>query len=128
LFRTLSQINVNERNVKQEENKKTFNFSYLEICAAKANSRVSRLFTAARYNGPMIDWKHRDLQKSQTNYTEIELLTIKEVAAMLKASVSLVRRLQQGRHIAFIKVGGSIRFHKQDILEYLRQRTVDKIT
>jgi excisionase family DNA binding protein len=75
----------------------------------------------------MIDWKHPSLQKSQRTYTEIELLTIKEVAALLRVSVTLVRRLQQGRHIAFIKVGGSIRFHKQDILEYLQQRTVGKI-
>jgi excisionase family DNA binding protein len=74
-----------------------------------------------------IDWKHPGLQNSKHIYTEIDLLTIKEVAAMLKTSVSLVRRLQQGRHIAFIKVGGSIRFHEQDIIEYLRQRTIDKI-
>jgi excisionase family DNA binding protein len=73
----------------------------------------------------MIDWKHRDIQNSKHIYTEIELLTIKEVAAMLKISVSLVRRLQQRRQIPFLKVGGSIRFHKQDILEYLRQRTID---
>jgi excisionase family DNA binding protein len=75
----------------------------------------------------MIDWKHRDVQKSQRIYTEIELLTIKEVAALLRVSVTLVRRLQQGRQMPFIKVGGSIRFHKQDILAYLQQRTVGKI-
>jgi excisionase family DNA binding protein len=74
-----------------------------------------------------IDWKHPGVQKNQHIYTDIELLTIKEVAVMLKTSVSLVRRLQQGRQIPFLKVGGSIRFHKQDILEYLRQRTIDKI-
>jgi excisionase family DNA binding protein len=75
----------------------------------------------------MIDWQHPSSQKSQRTYTEIELLTIKEVAALLRVSVTLVRRLQQRRQIPFIKVGGSIRFQKQDILEYLQQRTVGKI-
>jgi excisionase family DNA binding protein len=57
----------------------------------------------------------------------IELLTIPEVAKVLKISESGVRRLQQARHLPFIKVGGSIRFYKEDIMSYLEQRRVDSI-
>ncbi len=58
---------------------------------------------------------------------EIELLTIKEVAGLLKISAMTVRRLQQGRHIPFIKVGGAIRFAKSDIIEYLKRARVEAI-
>ncbi|MDO8514136.1 MAG: helix-turn-helix domain-containing protein [bacterium] len=57
----------------------------------------------------------------------IELLTIKEVAELLKISQMSVRRLQQGRHLPFIKVGGSIRFAKSDIVEYLKKQRIDSI-
>jgi excisionase family DNA binding protein len=57
----------------------------------------------------------------------IELLTIKDVAELLKVSQSSVRRLQQGRHLPFIKVGGSIRFAKDDILEYLKKGRVEAL-
>src|SRR5213080_651834 len=57
----------------------------------------------------------------------IELLTIPEVAKVLKISESGVRRLQQARHLPFIKVGGSIRFYKEDIMSFLEQRRVDSI-
>jgi len=58
----------------------------------------------------------------------IELLTIKDVAELLKVSQSSVRRLQQGRHLPFIKVGGSIRFAKTDIFEYLKKGRVEAIS
>lgn len=60
---------------------------------------------------------------------DVELLTTTEVAELLRISTSSVRRLQQRRRIPFLKVGGSIRFAKHDIISYLaRQRTetVDK--
>jgi excisionase family DNA binding protein len=57
----------------------------------------------------------------------MELFTIKEVASLLKISVSSVRRLQQGRHIPFIKVGGSVRFSKIDIDGYLEKVKVKSI-
>ena len=56
----------------------------------------------------------------------IELLTIKDVAVLLKVSQVSVRRLQ-GRHLSFIKVGGSIRFAKKDIVEYLKKARVESI-
>lgn len=61
------------------------------------------------------------------NEVEVELLTIKEAAALLKISVSSVRRLQQERYIPFIKVGGSVRFYRNDIMDYLQKRRVDAL-
>ncbi len=57
----------------------------------------------------------------------IELLTISEAAEFLRISVSGMRRLQQGRHIPFFKVGGGIRFAKGDLLSYLAQQRVESI-
>jgi len=61
------------------------------------------------------------------DHSTIELLTIKDVAELLKVSQSSVRRLQQGRHLPFIKVGGSIRFAKSDVAEYLEKERVESI-
>jgi len=55
----------------------------------------------------------------------IELLTITEVAELLKISATGVRRLQQARRLPFIKVGGSIRFFKRDIIVYLEKQRVE---
>jgi excisionase family DNA binding protein len=57
----------------------------------------------------------------------IELLTIAEVAKLLRISASGVRRLQQRRLIPFVKIGGSVRFTKDDILSYLLKRRVEAI-
>jgi len=73
------------------------------------------------YNVPMQRTEH----KSEVD--QLTLLTISEVAELLKVSKSSVRRPQQGRHIPFIKVGGSIRFSKSDILEYLKKERVGAI-
>ena len=62
----------------------------------------------------------------EQNFT-IELLTIKDVAELLKVSQTSVRRLQQGRHLPFIKIGGSIRFAKCDIAEYLEKMRIEPI-
>lgn len=58
----------------------------------------------------------------------IELYTIPEVAEILKISKAGVRRLQQGRHIPFHKVGGSIRFAKEDLVSYLAENRVETIS
>jgi excisionase family DNA binding protein len=60
------------------------------------------------------------------NYAS-ELLTIPEVAALLKISVPTVRRLQQRRQIPFVKVGGCVRFVRTDIAAYLDKRRVGAI-
>jgi excisionase family DNA binding protein len=57
-------------------------------------------------------------------YSEIQLLTVKEVAKLLQLSIAGVRDLQARRHLPFIKVGGAVRFEKRDILEYLKRRKV----
>jgi excisionase family DNA binding protein len=59
--------------------------------------------------------------------TTVELLTIPEVAAMLKVSKTSVRRLQQDRLVPFLKVGRSVRFAKSDILSYLAKHRVEAI-
>jgi len=57
----------------------------------------------------------------------IEVLTVAEVAKLLKISVSGVRRLQQGRQIPFIKIGGSIRFLKSDVVCLVNKSRVEAI-
>ena len=57
----------------------------------------------------------------------IALLTIAEVAELLRISEPGVRRLQQRRAIPFIKVGGSVRFSKQDVASYLERHRVGSI-
>ncbi len=62
-----------------------------------------------------------------TDSPAIELLTIAEMAEILKVSIASVRRLQQGRHIPFHKVGGSVRYAREDIVSYLAQHRVEAI-
>jgi len=66
-------------------------------------------------------------QEWVSDTSPIELLTIMEVTELLKVSVSAVRRLQGARRIPFIKVGGSVRFLKSDILEYVRKNRIEAI-
>jgi excisionase family DNA binding protein len=56
-----------------------------------------------------------------------ELLTIPQVAELLKVSVATVRRLQQRRRIAFHKVSGCVRFKRSDVTSYLDTRRVSAI-
>jgi excisionase family DNA binding protein len=55
------------------------------------------------------------------------LLTVPEVAGLLKISVPTLRRLQQQRRIPFIKVGGRIRFSRSDVAAYLGRQRVQSI-
>lgn len=66
-------------------------------------------------------------KESTDSSPAIELLNTAEVAETLKISVASVRRLQQGRHIPFIKVGGSVRFSKSDLVSYLEKQRVEAI-
>lgn len=56
-----------------------------------------------------------------------ELLTIQEVARLLRISVAGVRRLQSARHLPFLKIGGSVRFDKSDVVAYLAGQRVEAI-
>jgi excisionase family DNA binding protein len=57
----------------------------------------------------------------------IDLLTIREAANLLRLSVSGVRRLQRQRRIPFIKLGGSIRFDRRDLVNFLNMKRVRAI-
>ena len=56
-----------------------------------------------------------------------QLLTPDELAGFLKISKAGVYRLMQKRKIAFHKVGGSLRFDKNDVMSYLEQNRVESI-
>jgi excisionase family DNA binding protein len=64
---------------------------------------------------------------SANSNSTIELLTIAEVAKLLTISVSGVRRLQQARCLPFVKIGGSVRFCKSDIVSYLQNSRVEAV-
>jgi excisionase family DNA binding protein len=55
------------------------------------------------------------------------LLTISDVAELLKVSVWTVRKLQRQRKIPFVKVGGSIRFERSDLAAYRKSQRVGAI-
>jgi len=57
----------------------------------------------------------------------IELLTPDELTSVLKISKTGVYRLIAQRKIRFYKVGGSIRFDKNDVASYLQQNRVELI-
>lgn len=82
----------------------------------RANGRLGKPVGSAEV-APFFDKQPNEPQSN------IELLNVPEAAQFLTISVSSVRRLQEGRHIPFFKVGGSIRFAKEDLVSYLaRQR------
>lgn len=56
-----------------------------------------------------------------------ELLTVADVARLLKISVSSVRRLQRRRQLPFVKVGGHVRYTRSDVAEYLTRQRVEAI-
>ena len=55
------------------------------------------------------------------------LLTLDEVAALLRVSKTSIYRLVERRQLPFCRVGRSLRFTPEDIDEYLRARRVDSI-
>jgi len=65
---------------------------------------------------------------SVDSYPTLELLTLNEVAELFKISVPSVRRLQQQRCIPFIKIGGSVRFAKSDLVSYVERERVESIS
>jgi excisionase family DNA binding protein len=64
---------------------------------------------------------------STTSLLPTELLTVAEVAEFLKISKVGVRRLQYGRLIPFHKIGGSVRFSKDDVAAYLAKQRVEAV-
>lgn len=58
--------------------------------------------------------------------TTDNLLTPKDLALMFKVSIASIYRLIESRKIPFYKVGGSLRFSKDDISKYLREARVEQ--
>lgn len=56
-----------------------------------------------------------------------ELLTLLEVAELLKTSIPTVRRLQQKRLLPFFKIGGAIRFSRDDLAAYIEECRVEAV-
>lgn len=59
--------------------------------------------------------------------TTDNLISPKELAKYLKISQATIYRLIERRKITFLKIGGSLRFSKSDIEEYLRDSRVEPI-
>ena len=57
----------------------------------------------------------------------VKLLTVSETARLLTVSVPTVRRLQQRRIIPFVKIGGSVRFDKSDLVSYIERNRIEPI-
>lgn len=88
-----------------------------------ARSTMVKLHSSSVATDPVLLFDKVPSNSSPT----IELLTTAEVAEFLKISATTVRRLQQGRHIPFLKVGGSVRFSKEDIASYLEKNRVEAL-
>jgi excisionase family DNA binding protein len=57
-----------------------------------------------------------------------ELLTVSELALVLKVEVRFVRRLVAERRIPFVKVGKYVRFCRQDVTDFITSGRVEPIT
>src|ERR1700722_6166161 len=51
------------------------------------------------------------------------VLTVEQVADLLQVPASVVGRLRSQRKIAFVKVGGKLRFRLEDVQGYLKKPT-----
>jgi excisionase family DNA binding protein len=57
-----------------------------------------------------------------------ELMTSKEVAALLRKTERFVRRLVSERRIAYIKVGRAVRFEPAAVADYIESNRVVPMT
>ena len=57
-----------------------------------------------------------------------ELLTVTELALVLKVEVRFVRRLVGERRIRFTKVGKFVRFYRRDVAEFVAAGRVEPVT
>ncbi len=53
---------------------------------------------------------------------DYEFLTPDELAAFMKLSKSTVYRLVESRVLPFYRLGGSLRFRKQDVIAYIESK------
>jgi excisionase family DNA binding protein len=55
------------------------------------------------------------------------MLTVEQTSKRLGTGVRFVRRIVAERRIRFYKVGKYVRFHPDDIADYIRQGRIDAI-
>ena len=55
---------------------------------------------------------------------DTNLMTVEDVAALLKVEKQLVYKLKRDRKIPFIKIGGVIRFRRADVDQWIEQSIV----
>jgi excisionase family DNA binding protein len=58
---------------------------------------------------------------------DLDMLTVEQAAQRLGTEVRFVRRLVAERRIRYYKVGKYVRFHPDDLTDYIRQGRVDPI-
>ena len=55
---------------------------------------------------------------------DTNLMTVEDVAALLKVEKQLVYKLKRDKKIPFIKIGGVIRFRRVDVDQWIEQSIV----
>lgn len=60
-----------------------------------------------------------------TNLTK--LLTVKEVSSITSLSCSYIYKLVESKQVPHIRIGSQIRFHAQDLNEWITEHTVGKM-
>ena len=58
------------------------------------------------------------------DHQNTNLMTVEDVAALLKVEKQLVYKLKRDRKIPFIKIGGVIRFRRVDVDQWIEQSIV----
>ncbi|MEV1070869.1 helix-turn-helix domain-containing protein [Micromonospora parva] len=62
-----------------------------------------------------------------TEHLTADLLTVEQAAQRLGTGVRFIRRLVAERRIRFHKVGKYVRFHPDDLADYIQQGQVEPI-
>lgn len=65
--------------------------------------------------------------RAATTETSMDLLTVGEVAVMLRMSKVTVYRIVESRKIRFYKLQGGLRFNRVDVDAYLQSNCVEPI-
>lgn len=55
---------------------------------------------------------------------ETNLLTVEDVAALLKVEKQMIYKLKRDKKIPFVKIGGVIRFRRVDVNEWIESAVV----
>lgn len=63
----------------------------------------------------------KDLNNLQSSGDFPTLLTITQTAKILNISSSTLRGLIQARKLPFYKIGGSVRFSKEELIEHIKK-------